>query len=160
AVTLTGSDLAGSQVAAAAGRALKKTVMELGGSDPYVVLADADLSAAAETAARARLQNTGQSCIAAKRFMVEEPEAARFGEQFRAAIGRMRVGDPRSRDTQVGPLARADLLDALEAQLRDSVADGARVVLGGTRLEGRGYYFAPTLLLDVDPAMAVFTEET
>jgi succinate-semialdehyde dehydrogenase/glutarate-semialdehyde dehydrogenase len=160
AVTLTGSDLAGSQVAAAAGRALKKTVMELGGSDPFIILADADLAGAAKTAARARLQNTGQSCIAAKRFIVEESVAPRFEELFRTAIAGMRVGDPRARDTQVGPLARADLLDALEAQLRDSVADGARAVLGGTRLEGRGYYFAPTLLLDVDPAMAVFTEET
>src|SRR5579884_3973478 len=160
AVTLTGSDLAGSQVAAAAGRALKKTVMELGGSDPFIVLADADLAAAAETAARARFQNTGQSCIAAKRFIVEERVASEFEERFQAAIGRLKVGDPRARDTNLGPVARGDLRDALDAQVRGSVVQGARVVLGGTRLEGRGYYYAPTLLVGVEPSMPVFAEET
>ncbi len=160
AVTLTGSDLAGSQVAAAAGRALKKTVMELGGSDPFIVLADADLDAAAETATRARFQNTGQSCIAAKRFIVEERVAAEFEDRFAAAIGRLKVGDPRARDTNLGPLARGDLRDALDDQLRGSLAQGARLVLGGTRLEGRGYYYAPTLLVDAEPSMPVFTEET
>jgi acyl-CoA reductase-like NAD-dependent aldehyde dehydrogenase len=160
AVTLTGSEPAGSQVAAAAGRALKKSVMELGGSDPFIVLDDADLDAAAETAARARFQNTGQSCIAAKRFLVVDAIAPDFEERFRAAVGRLRVGDPRERETQVGPLARGDLRDALEQQLRASVAQGAQVAIGGTRLEGRGYYFAPTVVTDVNEAMPVMREET
>jgi acyl-CoA reductase-like NAD-dependent aldehyde dehydrogenase len=160
AVTLTGSDVAGSQVAMAAGRALKKTVMELGGSDPFIVLEDADLAAAAETGARARCQNTGQSCIAAKRFIVVEAVADEFEERFRAAVSQLRVGPPRERTTQIGPLARGDLRDALERQLRASLAEGARLVLGGTRLEGRGYYFAPTILADVTPTMPVCREET
>ncbi|HZU06729.1 MAG TPA: NAD-dependent succinate-semialdehyde dehydrogenase [Chloroflexota bacterium] len=160
AVTLTGSDVAGSQVAMAAGRALKKTVMELGGSDPFIVLEDADLAAAAETGARARCQNTGQSCIAAKRFIVVDAVAEEFEERFRAAVSRLRVGPPRERTTQIGPLARGDLRDALERQLRASLAAGARLVLGGTRLEGRGYYFAPTVLADVTLAMPVCQEET
>ncbi len=160
AVTLTGSDVAGREVAAAAGRALKKTVLELGGSDPFIVLDDADLDAAAETAARARFQNTGQSCIAAKRFLVQDGVATDFEERFRAAVGRLRVGDPRERETQVGPMARGDLREALEQQLRASVEQGARVLTGGTRLEGRGYYFAPTIVTDVREAMPVMREET
>jgi succinate-semialdehyde dehydrogenase/glutarate-semialdehyde dehydrogenase len=160
AVTLTGSDATGSDVAAASGRALKKTVLELGGSDPFVVLADADLAAAAETAARARFQNTGQSCIAAKRFIVEEAVAPEFEERFAAAIRTLRVGNPRDRATQVGPLARPDLRDAIERQLAASVAQGAHIALGGARPEGPGYYFAPTLLTNVALTMPVFQEET
>jgi acyl-CoA reductase-like NAD-dependent aldehyde dehydrogenase len=160
AVTLTGSDVAGREVAAAAGRALKKTVLELGGSDPFIVLDDADLDAAAETAARARFQNTGQSCIAAKRFLVHDRVAADFEDRFRAAAARMRVGDPRERETQVGPMARGDLRDALEQQLRASIEHGARVLTGGTRLEGRGYFFAPTVVADVRESMPVMSEET
>ncbi|HEY7066395.1 MAG TPA: NAD-dependent succinate-semialdehyde dehydrogenase [Chloroflexota bacterium] len=160
AVTLTGSDVAGRQVAAAAGHALKKTVLELGGSDPFIVLDDADLDTAAETAAKARFQNTGQSCIASKRFLVQERVAGDFEERFRAAVGRLRVGDPRERETQVGPMARNDLRDALEQQLRASVDQGARVLAGGTRLEGRGYFFAPTLLTEVSATMPVMNEET
>lgn len=160
AVTLTGSEDAGSKVASAAGRALKKTVLELGGSDPFIVLADADVAAAAETAARARFQNTGQSCIAAKRFIVTAPVAAEFEERFTAAVRALRVGDPRERTTQVGPLARGDLRDALEQQLRASVAQGARVVLGGSRLEGKGYFFAPTIVADATTDMPVCQEET
>jgi acyl-CoA reductase-like NAD-dependent aldehyde dehydrogenase len=160
AVTLTGSDVAGREVAAAAGRALKKSVLELGGSDPFIVLDDADLDAAAETAARARFQNTGQSCIAAKRFLVLDRVAAEFEERFQAATARLRVGDPRERETQIGPMARGDLRDALEHQLRASVDQGARVLTGGTRLEGRGYFFAPTVLADVQASMPVMNEET
>ncbi len=160
AVTLTGSDVTGAKVAAAAGRALKKTVLELGGSDPFVVLEDADLALAAETAVRARFLNAGQSCIAAKRFIAVEAVAGEFTERFAAAAARLVVGDPADRTTQVGPLARADLRDALERQVRASVAAGARVVLGGARIERRGYYFAPTVVADVAPDMPMSCEET
>ncbi|MDE3095837.1 MAG: NAD-dependent succinate-semialdehyde dehydrogenase [Chloroflexota bacterium] len=160
AVTLTGSDAVGAKVAAAAGRALKKNVLELGGSDPFVVLEDADLALAAETAVRARFLNAGQSCIAAKRFIVAEAVAGEFTERFAAGAARLVVGDPAERTTQVGPLARADLRDALERQVRASVAAGARVVLGGARIERRGYYFAPTVVAGVAPDMPMSCEET
>ena len=127
AVTLTGSDHAGSQVAQHAGRELKKTVLELGGSDPFIVLADADLAAAASTAADARLVNSGQSCIAAKRFIVVEAVADRFLERFVHELRSRRVGDPLSRDTQVGPQARVDLRDALHRQVEESVKRGAEI---------------------------------
>jgi acyl-CoA reductase-like NAD-dependent aldehyde dehydrogenase len=160
AVSLTGSDLTGEKVAAAAGRALKKAVLELGGSDPFIVLADADLEAAAETAVKARFQNTGQSCIAAKRFIVDQRVAGAFLELFRAGIERLKVGDPIDRSVDVGPLARADLRDALDRQVRESVARGARVVTGGKAMAGRGYFYEPTLVMDVTRDMPVFAEET
>lgn len=160
AATLTGSDVTGSKVAATCGRVLKKTVLELGGSDPFIVLADADLDQAAQVAARARNQNAGQSCIAAKRFIVVEEVADQFESLLAEATGRLRVGDPMLRDTQVGPLARGDLRDALDEQVRRSVREGARAVVGGQRLEGRGFYYAPTVLVGVTPAMPVFREET
>ncbi len=160
AVTLTGSDDTGTKVAAAAGRNLKKTVLELGGSDPFIVLADADLDAAASTAARARFQNTGQSCIAAKRFIVEQAVAAPFLDRFRAEVERMVVGDPLDRATQIGPMARDDLRDDLDRQVRASVAQGAEVVLGGRRREGRGWFYEPTILSGVTPEMPAFREET
>ena len=125
AVTLTGSSEVGEQVASAAGKALKKQVLELGGSDPFIVLADADVDAAVTTAVRARNQNNGQSCIAAKRFIVEEPVADAFTEKFAGAVQALRVGNPAERKTQVGPLARADLRDALGRQVDESVARGA-----------------------------------
>jgi len=160
AATLTGSDLTGSKVAASCGRLLKKTVLELGGSDPFIVLADADLGVAAEVAARARNQNAGQSCIAAKRFIVVEEVADRFASLLAEATARLRVGDPTRRDTQVGPLARDDLRDALDDQVQRSLREGARAVVGGQRLQGRGFYYAPTVLVGVTPAMPVFREET
>jgi acyl-CoA reductase-like NAD-dependent aldehyde dehydrogenase len=160
AVTLTGSDVTGSKVAEAAGRVLKKTVLELGGSDPFIVLEDADLDGAALTAARARFQNAGQSCIAAKRFIVVESVADAFEQRFREAAAALKVGDPLERDTQMGPLARADLRDALERQVRESVAAGARVLIGGHALDRRGYFYAPTVLTNVRPDMPVFHEET
>jgi succinate-semialdehyde dehydrogenase/glutarate-semialdehyde dehydrogenase len=159
AVTLTGSDVTGASVAAAAGRALKKTVLELGGSDPFIVLADADVDAAAETATRARFQNAGQSCIAAKRFIVEDGVAEEFQRKFAEAIGRLKVGDPMDRSVDVGPLARSDLRDDVDRQVRESVAQGARVVLGGAPLPGRGYFYQPTLLVDVTPEMSAWREE-
>jgi succinate-semialdehyde dehydrogenase / glutarate-semialdehyde dehydrogenase len=159
AVTLTGSDEAGRRVAETAGRAIKKTVLELGGSDPFIVLADADLDAAVETGVRARFQNTGQSCIAAKRFIVEAAVFDEFQERFLEAVRRLRVGDPMERTTQIGPLARNDLRDTLEQQVRASVMCGARVLTGGARLAGRGYFFAPTVLTDVSPDMPASCEE-
>jgi succinate-semialdehyde dehydrogenase/glutarate-semialdehyde dehydrogenase len=160
AVTLTGSSDTGSRIAELAGRALKKTVLELGGSDPYVVLADADLSAAAATAARARNQNTGQSCIAAKRFIAVSPIADEFERAFAKAVEDLVVGDPLDPKTQIGPLARRDLLETLERQVEDSVRMGARVLTGGERIAGKGYYYRPTVLADVTPDMPVFQQET
>lgn len=160
AVTLTGSDVTGAKVAAAAGRNLKKTVLELGGSDPFIVLADADLEEAAKVGARARNQNTGQSCIAAKRFLVEEPVAERFSELFVEAVKALKVGDPLDPATHIGPLARGDLRDELDRQVRRSLDMGARLLLGGHRRDGRGYFYAPTVLAEVMPEMPVFREET
>jgi succinate-semialdehyde dehydrogenase/glutarate-semialdehyde dehydrogenase len=160
AVTLTGSSAAGEKVAAAAGRRIKKQVLELGGSDPFIVLADADLDAAARTAARARNQNSGQSCIAAKRFIVEETVADAFIERFAAAVAALRVGDPTDRATNVGPLARADLRATLAAQVEASRARGARLVLGGVAPARRGFFYQPTILDRVEPEMPVFCEET
>ncbi len=159
AVTLTGSEAAGRAVAACAGAHLKKTVLELGGSDPYVVLADADIERAAAVCAAARLINSGQSCIAAKRFVVEravlEPFTALFVEHMRAA----RVGDPLAEETQVGPLARVDLRDELHAQVQASIARGARCLLGGEIPPGPGVFYPPTVLTDVAPGMPAWEEE-
>jgi succinate-semialdehyde dehydrogenase/glutarate-semialdehyde dehydrogenase len=160
AVSLTGSDLTGEKVAAAAGRALKKTVLELGGSDPFIVLADADLEAAAATAVKARFQNAGQSCIAAKRFIVEAKVAAEFEELFRVGIERLKIGDPTDRGVDIGPLARGDLRDALDRQVKASVDKGARVAVGGKAIEARGYFYEPTLLTQVTREMPVLAEET
>jgi succinate-semialdehyde dehydrogenase/glutarate-semialdehyde dehydrogenase len=159
-VTLTGSEGAGARVASTAGKAIKKSVLELGGSDPFIVLADADVKAAAMVACRARNQNNGQSCIAAKRFIVVESVADEFESLFAAAVGALKIGDPKDRGVQVGPLARADLVDDLERQVRESVRLGARPLTGGKRLDGSGYYFEPTVLADVRPGMPVYHEET
>ena len=159
-VTLTGSEKAGMTVAEAAGKALKKTVLELGGSDPFVVLADADLDAAATVACRARNQNNGQSCIAAKRFIVEESVADQFESRFASAVAALKVGNPMDRGNQVGPLARADLVDELERQVTESVRLGARPLVGGKRIAGDGYYFEPTVLANVKPGMPAYHEET
>jgi succinate-semialdehyde dehydrogenase/glutarate-semialdehyde dehydrogenase len=160
AITLTGSTATGSRLAELAGRAVKKAVLELGGSDPFIVLRDADVLAAAETGAKARFQNAGQSCIAAKRFLVEAPVAAEFERRFADAIRALRVGDPLDPATQVGPLAREDLRATLERQVAASVVMGARVVIGGRRRDGTGWYYEPTLLADVTEDMPVLTEET
>src|SRR6202011_1230973 len=160
AVTLTGSSEVGEQVASTAGRYLKKQVLELGGSDPFIVLADADLDAAAATAVRARNQNNGQSCIAAKRFIVEEPVADEFTHKFAAAVKALRVGDPMLRETNVGPLARGDLRDALAEQVEKSVARGARTLVGGHPVNGKGFFYAPTVLDGVKDDMPAFREET
>ena len=160
AATLTGSERAGRAVAEQAGRQIKKTVLELGGSDPFVVLADADLDVAAKGAAEGRLVNSGQSCIASKRFIVVDAVADRFLERFREELASRRMGDPTSRDTQVGPQARVDLRDELHQQVAESVKRGARTLLGGAVPAGRGAFYPPTLLSMVDRGMPAFEEET
>jgi succinate-semialdehyde dehydrogenase/glutarate-semialdehyde dehydrogenase len=142
AVTLTGSDAAGIAVASASGHALKKHVLELGGSDAFIVLEDADLDGAAQMAVRARYQNTGQSCIAAKRFIVVESIAEAFEKKFVEAASKLHMGDPLDRETQVGPMARADLREALDRQVQASIHMGARVLLGGRRNIERGRFLA------------------
>src|SRR5437764_962406 len=159
AVTLTGSDRAGSQVAEQAGRHLKKTVLELGGSDPFIVLEDADVALAARTAAEARLLNSGQSCIAAKRFIVVERVADQFLERFTTAMRTRRMGDPLAPDTQIGPQARQDLRANLHRQVEESVRRGARPLLGGAIPEGPGFFYPPTVLASVDEGMPAFDEE-
>jgi succinate-semialdehyde dehydrogenase/glutarate-semialdehyde dehydrogenase len=159
AVTLTGGFAAGSQVASAAGAVVKKVVLELGGSDAFIVLADADVERAAETAVRARCVNSGQSCIAAKRFIVAEAVHEEFLERFTKGMGRTVVGDPRDPATEVGPLAKLDLIGVLSHQIHDSVHRGAKVELGGARSEGPGFFFPPTVLSGVVPGMAAFDEE-
>jgi succinate-semialdehyde dehydrogenase/glutarate-semialdehyde dehydrogenase len=158
AVTLTGSTRAGRSVGALAGAALKKCVLELGGSDPYVVLRDADLELAAKTCVASRLINGGQSCIAAKRFIVVEPVRAEFTERVLVRMRAVRVGDPRG-VVDLGPLARVDLVEALERQVGESVERGARLLFRG-ETPARGSFAAPTLLDNVRPGMPAFDEET
>ncbi|MEW6367540.1 MAG: NAD-dependent succinate-semialdehyde dehydrogenase [Acidobacteriota bacterium] len=160
AVTLTGSEPAGVSVASEAGSVLKKTVLELGGSDPFIVLADADPEQIAVTAAGARCINNGQSCIAAKRFIVEEPIAGRFEAAMAKSMAALKVGDPADRTTQIGPLARPDLVDDLHSQVERSVRAGARLLTGGRMLDRKGYYYEPTVLAGVEPGMPAFDEET
>ncbi|MEY4939343.1 MAG: hypothetical protein RIQ93_1078 [Verrucomicrobiota bacterium] len=159
AVTLTGSTAAGKAVAAQAGAAMKPAVFELGGSDPALILADADLALAAETCAVSRLINTGQSCVCAKRFIVVRPALQEFTERFVARMAARRVGDPLDAATEVGPLARADLRDNLAAQVRQSVRRGARVLLGGEAGPGPGFYYWPTVLSAVQSGMAAHDQE-
>jgi succinate-semialdehyde dehydrogenase / glutarate-semialdehyde dehydrogenase len=159
AVTLTGSTPAGKAVAAQAGAALKKTVLELGGSDPYIILEDADLDHAVNTCATSRLINSGQSCVNAKRFIVVEPLAAAFTEKFVAAMKARRMGDPLAEDTEIGPQARPDLRDELHKQVVDSIAKGARLLLGGEIPPGNGSFYPPTVLAGVRPGMPAYEEE-
>jgi succinate-semialdehyde dehydrogenase/glutarate-semialdehyde dehydrogenase len=159
AVTLTGSEAAGRKVGELAGRNLKKTVLELGGSDPFVVLASADVEEAAKTAVRARTINNGQSCIAAKRFIIVEAVAEKFMEMFLAGMKALRVGDPMDPVTDIGPLATPRLLENLDRQVRESVAAGARVLLGGERLNRLGNFYAPTILTDIPKASPAYSEE-
>lgn len=159
AVTLTGSSAAGAKVAAQAGAACKKSVLELGGSDAFIVLADADLDAAVAAGVRARFTNCGQVCLAAKRFIVEESVASTFTERFAAAAAALRSGDPLQPHTQLGPMARADLRDTLVGQIRASLQQGARLVTGGA-VHDPGWFHAPTVLTDVNGRMPVAAEET
>ena len=159
AVTLTGSDPAGRAVAAAAGRNLKKVVLELGGSDPFVVLADAPLAPCVAAAVSSRMINNGQSCIAAKRFVVVDAVTDRFQSEFVAAVNALKTGDPFDESNDLGPLAREDLLVELERQVAASTGRGARVLAGGGRLPGPGFYFQPTVLAGVGPGMPAYDEE-
>ncbi|MFL9898324.1 NAD-dependent succinate-semialdehyde dehydrogenase [Paraburkholderia fungorum] len=160
AVTVTGSVRAGSAIASQAGAALKKSVLELGGSDPFIVLADADLDRAVKAATVGRFQNTGQICIAAKRIILEEPIAEAFTERFVNAVAQLKMGDPLDEGTYLGPMARFDLRDELDRQVQASIEQGARVLAGGGKVEGIGNFYAPTILADVKPGMTVFDQET
>ena len=160
AVTLTGSERAGASVASIAASEIKPSVLELGGSDPFIVLADANFDAAVKAAVTGRTANSGQSCISAKRFIIEAPLYDRFVEEMAAQLAARRVGDPRDEGCQVGPLARADLVDDLHDQVERSVKQGARLVTGGRRPDGPGYFYPPTLLAECRPGIAAFDEET
>ena len=159
AVTLTGSAAAGSSVAKAAGERIKKTVLELGGSDPFIVMPSADLDEAVKTAVKARVINNGQSCIAAKRFIVAEEIADEFERRFVEGMESLKVGDPMDKTTDIGPLATEDILETLEEQAQETVAQGARLLTGGQRLMRAGYYFAPTVLTDIPTDSPAYLEE-
>jgi succinate-semialdehyde dehydrogenase/glutarate-semialdehyde dehydrogenase len=159
AVTLTGSEPAGAQVASQAGKQIKKTVLELGGSDPFIVMPSADLDRAARTGVEARTINNGQSCIAAKRFIVDARIAAEFERALVAGMAALRVGDPMDESTQLGPLATAEILEGLDEQVRRSVEMGARVLTGGKRLDRPGHYYAPTVLADVPKDAPAYGQE-
>jgi succinate-semialdehyde dehydrogenase / glutarate-semialdehyde dehydrogenase len=159
AATLTGSAPAGQSVASIAGDALKKTVLELGGSDPFIVMPSADLDKAAEVAVTARNQNNGQSCIAAKRFFVHRDVAEEFTRLFADKIGALTVGDPMDSDTKIGPLATESGRDDVEKYVQDAVDKGATVLIGGQRVDRPGWFYEPTLLADITPEMDLYFEE-
>jgi succinate-semialdehyde dehydrogenase/glutarate-semialdehyde dehydrogenase len=151
AITLTGSEGAGRSVGSAAGKSLKKSVLELGGSDPFVVMPSADLEAAVSTAVTARMINNGQSCIAAKRFIIHEKIYDEFLKKFVARVSAIAVGDPMDEKTELGPLATAAIRNGLDAQVKGSIAKGARLLTGGRKLDGEGWFYAPTVLVDIPP---------
>ncbi len=159
AVTLTGSEPAGKKVAQSCGKVLKKTVMELGGSDPFIVLDDADIDEAVKTAVTARLINNGQSCIAAKRFIVTKNNYNEFEHKFVNEFMKIKTGDPMDPETQLGPIAREDLLYELDTQVKQSVNKGARILCGGERLERDGFFYKPTILANVKPGMPAYDDE-
>lgn len=160
AVTLTGSMRAGSAVAASAGKALKKSLLELGGADAFIVLADANIDLAVKAGIEARFQNAGQVCLAAKRFILEQPIAEEFTRKFVAAAKLVMAGDPLDASSTIGPMARADLRDELHGQVERTIAAGATLALGGKKIAGPGNFYAPTVLTGVLPGMAAFDEET
>ena len=159
AATLTGSEQAGIQVGISAAKRIKKVVLELGGSDPFIVMPSADLEAAVATAVDARIQNNGQSCIAAKRFIVAEKIASEFEKKFVKRMQELRVGDPFEESTQLGPLASADAVTTLDADVKKSIAAGARLLTGGQPLPGPGFYYAPTVLADIPKGSPAYSEE-
>jgi succinate-semialdehyde dehydrogenase/glutarate-semialdehyde dehydrogenase len=159
AVTLTGSDRAGSAVASTAGRELKKSVLELGGSDPFIVMPSADLELALATAVKARTINAGQSCIAAKRFFIADKIYDQFLTQFVERMGMLKVGDPLDETTEIGPLATAQILHDVDDQVRKSIAAGAKLLTGGNRVHGPGFFYEPTVLIDVPPESPAYREE-
>jgi succinate-semialdehyde dehydrogenase/glutarate-semialdehyde dehydrogenase len=159
AVTLTGSEATGSQVARECGLKLKKTVMELGGSDPFIVFEDADIDEAVKTAVKARLINNGQSCIAAKRFIVVEKINDEFVNKFIGLMNNLIIDDPMNNITELGPIAREDLLLEIDNQVKKSVTKGAVVLCGGKRIPRQGYYYAPTILSNISKGMPAYDEE-
>jgi succinate-semialdehyde dehydrogenase/glutarate-semialdehyde dehydrogenase len=159
AVTVTGSEGAGRDIASTAGKHVKKSVLELGGSDAFIVLESADLPRAVATAVKARIVNNGQSCIAAKRFIVAEPIYDRFVRGFSSVMAALRIGDPAAPDTELGPLALASIREGVADQVDRSVAAGARLLAGGQRLEGPGFFYPPTVLADVPPDAPAAREE-
>ncbi len=159
AATLTGSEQAGIQVGISAARHIKKVVLELGGSDPFIVMPSADLDAAVATAVEARVQNNGQSCIAAKRFIVAESIADDFQRKFVSRMEGLQIGDPFDPKTQLGPLANADAVTSLDADVQKTVAAGARVLTGGHPLKGPGNFYAPTVLTDIPKESPAYREE-
>lgn len=159
AVTLTGSDRAGSAVAAAAGREIKKCVLELGGNDPFIVMPSADIDSAIDTAVKARTTNSGQSCIAAKRFLVADSIYDKFLERFIEAFRALKIGDPMDEATDFGPLATEKIRDGVHEQVQKSVSAGAKLVTGGNRVHGPGYFYEPTILTNVPSGSPAFAEE-
>ena len=159
AITVTGSVRAGAAIGAQAGAALKKCVLELGGSDPFIVLNDADLDLAVKAAVAGRYQNTGQVCAAAKRFIVEEGVADAFTQRFVDAVAALKMGSPETEENYLGPMARFDLRDELDQQVQATLAEGATLLLGGEKLAGEGNYYAPTVLGNVTPNMTAFRQE-
>lgn len=157
-VTLTGSRRAGSAVAAQAGKYLKKTVMELGGSDPYIVMKDAEFNIACQTGVSSRMLNSGQVCISAKRFIVQEEIFEDFVQQQKLLLESLKSGDPQNDDTDIGPMARPDLLETIEFQVNKSIAKGAKIICGGNRIDNK--FYSPTLLTNVEKGMPVYDEET
>lgn len=158
-VTVTGSVGAGSSIAAQAGREIKKTVLELGGSDPFIVLSDADIDAAVEAAVAGRFANAGQVCISAKRMIVHQDIADEFADKLVKKVEAFVIGDPRDEETYIGPIAREDIRDEIHRQIQDSVEQGAKLLIGGNKIDGQGYYLEPTVLAGVTPEMTAFREE-
>ena len=159
AATLTGSEPAGSSVASIAGKHIKTTVLELGGSDPFIVMPSADFESAVTTAVKARTINNGQSCIAAKRFIVAEEIYEQFERRFVEEMEALRIGDPLEESTEIGPLATPQIVKDLERQVNDAVAQGARILTGGKRIQRSGNYYEPTVLVDVNPSTKISCEE-
>lgn len=158
-VSLTGSEKAGAAVGEAAGKNIKRSVLELGGNDPFIVLEDCDLEKTIGLAVKGRMVNTGQSCVAAKRFIVVEAVAGKFMEGFKKALSEMKMGDPMDEDTEVGPLSTEDAAQRLAGQVQESIDAGANVVLGGGRPDRKGAYYNPTILTDITPDMPTFDQE-
>jgi succinate-semialdehyde dehydrogenase/glutarate-semialdehyde dehydrogenase len=159
AVTLTGSDRAGSEVASTAARCIKKSVLELGGSDPFIVMPSADLESAAEVGVKARTINSGQSCIAAKRFIVAEEVYQEYLDRFVERMRALKIGDPLDEETEIGPLATENILRGLDEQVQKSVAAGAKLLTGGNRIKRDGFFYEPTVLTDIPRQAPAYHEE-
>ena len=160
AATLTGSEPAGASVASSAAKQIKKSVLELGGSDPFIVMPSADIDEAVKIGTKARTVNNGQSCIAAKRFILHESIAGEFETKFVAAMNALKIGDPLDEATEIGPLATPQIVNDIEGQVRASVAAGAKLLAGGKRIGERGNFYAPTVLSDIPPSAPAYAEET